>query len=247
MNTEELKHVRYLNSSDRALTVEFGNEISERMNHRVRAFCLLLEQSDIPGIVELVPTYRSVMIHYEPHIIRQGQLIASIRRIVEETPDIHLPESEIVDVPVYYGGESGPDLSVVASYHGISEQEVIRLHSRPHYLIYMLGFTPGFAYLGGMNSRIATPRLAVPRTSLPAGSVGIAGSQTGIYPMASPGGWQIIGQTPLVLYDHTREHPILFEAGQRIRFHPITREEYVKTAGYEPTPLAPQEIKEQNR
>lgn len=240
MNTEELKEVRYLNSSDRALTVEFGNEISEKMNRRVRAFCLLLENSNIPGIVELVPTYRSVMIHYEPHIILQKQLIASIRQIVEDTPDIHLPESEIVDVPVYYGGESGPDLAHVAKAHGITAEEVIRLHSKPHYLIYMLGFTPGFAYLGGMSEKIATPRLSVPRTSLPPGSVGIAGSQTGIYPMTSPGGWQIIGQTPLVLYDPTRDEPILFEAGQRIIFRPITRDEYIETAGREPYPLTEQ-------
>lgn len=227
--------VRYLHSSDRALTVEFGNEISEKIHHRIRAFCLLLQQSDIPGITEIVPTYRSVMVHYEPHIILYHELIDALEMLVEDTYELHLPESKLVEVPVYYGGNSGPDLETVARHNHLSTQEVIRIHTHPHYLIYMLGFTPGFAYMGGMDERIATPRLAVPRVKLPAGSVGIAGSQTGIYPIESPGGWQIIGQTPLVLYDHRREDPILFEAGQRIQFVPISREKYIEIKGEPPT------------
>ncbi|MBQ9942099.1 MAG: 5-oxoprolinase subunit PxpB [Christensenellaceae bacterium] len=234
--------VRYLHSSDRALTVEFGNEISEKIHHQIRAFCLLLQQSDIPGITEVVPTYRSVMVHYEPHVILYSELIARLEELVAGSYDMHLPESKIVEVPVYYGDKSGPDLARVARHNGLTEKQVIDIHTRPHYLIYMLGFTPGFAYMGGMDERIATPRLESPRVKLPAGSVGIAGSQTGIYPIESPGGWQIIGQTPLVLYDHKREDPILFEAGQRIRFVPITREEYIKIKGEPPTDFSESEI-----
>ena len=211
--------IRYLHSSDRALSVEFGNEISETIHNQIRAFCHLLKERRIPGITEIVPTYRSVMVHYEPDVIFYDALIAALEELV----------------PVYYGGASGPDLATVAAHNGLSESEVIRLHAAPRYLIYMLGFTPGFAYMGGMDARIATPRLSVPRVKLPAGSVGIAGSQTGIYPLESPGGWQIIGQTPLVLYDAHRETPILFEAGQRIQFVPISREEYCRIKGEPPT------------
>ena len=231
----DLGKIRYLHSSDRALTVEFGNEISEKINHQIRAFCLLLEQSDIPGITEVVPTYRSVMIHYEPHIILSDELISRLEKLVLTTGDFHLPESSIVEVPVYYGAESGPDLETVARHNHLSPDEVIRIHSKRHYLIYMLGFTPGFPYLGGMSEKIATPRLEVPRVRLPAGSVGIAGNQTGIYPMESPGGWQIIGQTPLKLYDSKREKPFLLEAGQRIRFLPISLQEYMAIKGEAPT------------
>ena len=231
--------IRYLHSSDRALSVEFGNEISETIHNPIRAFCHLLKERRIPGITEIVPTYCSVMVHYEPDVIFYDALIAALEELVQQTRDIRLPAGDIVEVPVYYGGASGPDLATVAAHNGLSESEVIRLHAAPRYLIYMLGFTPGFAYMGGMDARIATPRLSVPRVKLPAGSVGIAGSQTGIYPLESPGGWQIIGQTPLVLYDAHRETPILFEAGQRIQFVPISREEYCRIKGEPPTDFEP--------
>ena len=140
--------------------------------------------------------------------------------------EIEIPPSPVLEIPVLYGGEMGPDLPFVAEHAGLSEEEVIRIHSSTEYLIYMLGFTPGFTYLGGMSEKIATPRLKQPRVKIPAGSVGIAGTQTGVYPIDSPGGWQLIGRTPVKMYDPDRETPILPEAGQYIKFYPVTQEEY---------------------
>jgi len=214
-------------SSDRSVSVEFANEISVRINREIRAFMMLLGDAEILGIVEVVPTYRAVLIHYEPDVLPYDELIRHIYEIIEKTKDIDIPRSEVVEVPVCYGGEYGPDIATVAKNAGISEKKVIEIHTQPAYLIYMLGFTPGFAYMGGMNKKIATPRLSSPRVRLEAGSVGIAGEQTGIYPIASPGGWQIIGRTPLVLFDPKAENPFLFKAGQRVRFYPITEQEYL--------------------
>ena len=137
-------------------------------------------------------------------------------------------ESRIFEIPVCYGGEYGPDLQNIADLAGLTPEEVIKIHSSEDYLIYMLGFLPGFSYLGGLDERIHTPRLANPRIRIPAGSVGIGGSQTGIYPLDSPGGWQLLGMTPVKTYDPGREVPILFEAGDYIRFVPVTEEEYLK-------------------
>jgi len=214
-------------SSDRSVSVEFANEISVRINREIRAFMMLLGDAEILGIVEVVPTYRAVLIHYEPDVLPYDELIRHIYEIIEKTKDIDIPRSEVVEVPVCYGGEYGPDIATVAKNAGISEKKVIEIHTQPAYLIYMLGFTPGFAYMGGMNKKIATPRLSSPRVRLEAGSVGIAGEQTGIYPIASPGGWQLIGRTPLVLFDPKAENPFLFKAGQRVRFYPITEQEYL--------------------
>ena len=214
-------------SSDRSVSVEFANEISVRINREIRAFMMLLGDAEILGIVEIVPTYRAVLIHYEPDVLPYDELIRHIYEIIEKTKDIDIPRSEVVEVPVCYGGEFGPDIKTVADHAGISEKKVIEIHTQPAYLIYMLGFTPGFAYMGGMNKKIATPRLSTPRVRLEAGSVGIAGEQTGIYPIASPGGWQIIGRTPLVLFDPKAENPFLFKAGQRVRFYPITEQEFL--------------------
>ena len=213
-------------SSDRSVSVEFANEISVRINREIRAFMMLLGDAEILGIVEVVPTYRAVLIHYEPDVLPYNELITHIYEIVEKTRDISIPRSEVVEVPVCYGGEFGPDITTVAKHANITEKKVRDIHTEPAYLIYMLGFTPGFAYMGGMNKKIATPRLSVPRVRLEAGSVGIAGEQTGIYPIASPGGWQIIGRTPLTLFDPKAENPFLFKAGQRVKFYPISEKEF---------------------
>lgn len=220
-------NIRILLSSDRAVSVEFGNCIDEQINEKIRAFCMKLEERPIPGITEIVPTYRSVMIHYEPEVLPYDKLTALVKQMLKDSHEMQVPKGLLVRVPVCYGGQFGPDLSYVAAHHGISEEEVIRIHTAPEYLIYMLGFTPGFAYMGGMDEAIATPRLKTPRQLIPAGSVGIAGSQTGIYPIDSPGGWQLIGQTPLKLYDPHREEPILFAAGQRVQFYPVDEKKFM--------------------
>ncbi len=221
-----MQNVRFLLAGDTALSVEFGNEISETINARVRAFGIALDQSSIPGIVETVPTYRSLMIHYDPETILCEPLVARLRDLLDRLDQIPIPPSEVLEIPVLYGGEEGPDLDFVARHSNLTPREVIRIHTSADYLIYMLGFTPGFTYLGGMSQAIATPRLETPRVKIPAGSVGIAGTQTGVYPIDSPGGWQLIGRTPVRMYDPEREPPILPEAGKYIRFRSIDRREY---------------------
>ena len=223
--------VRFLIAGDSSLCAEFGNEISKEINAQIRAFNILLKESGIAGIVETIPTYRSLLIQYDPGVISYKSLEGKLKKLLARLDSVEIPPSEVLEVPVLYGGEEmGPDLKFVAENAKMSEEEVIKLHSEPEYLIYMLGFTPGFTYLGGLNDAIETPRLKTPRVKIPAGSVGIAGKQTGVYPIDSPGGWQLIGRTPLKMYDADREKPILPEAGQYIKFVPIDRAEFDRIA-----------------
>ncbi len=230
---------RILLAGDLALVVEFGNEISPACSEKVRRLNQSLRQKSIPGIVETVPTYRSLLIHYDPMRLSYRKLCRYIKASVSTAAGADGGRKKRIEIPVCYGGQYGEDLQAVAQHVGLSEEEVIRLHSSGDYLIYMMGFLPGFPYLGGMDPRLKTPRLSDPRTSIPAGSVGIGGEQTGIYPIASPGGWRLIGRTPLKLYDSKSEKPTLYQAGDYIRFHPIDEQEYlwierlVKSGQYE--------------
>ena len=217
---------RYLTSGDKGLVVEFGNEISEAVNKKVRNLYLAIHKSQISGIYEMIPTYRSLLIQYNPIEIEVNKLIEILVEIENSLDSIDLPKPRIIEIPTIYGGEFGEDLKFVSEHSGMSENEVIKIHSSVDYRIYMLGFSPGFPYLGGMSEKIETPRLKTPRTKIPAGSVGIAGKQTGIYPMESPGGWQLIGRTPLKLYNPKSETPIILQAGDYIRFVPIEKAEY---------------------
>jgi inhibitor of KinA len=216
---------RLLLAGDSAVVVEFGDEISQKVNRKVLSLADALGESALFGLGELVPTYRSLLVHYDPLHLSYAEVGAFISEALpkcEERPPL---ETRVVEVPVVYGGEFGPDIEFVAEHNGLSVQEVITLHSDAAYTVYMLGFTPGFAYLGGMSEAIATPRLETPRTLVPAGSVGIAGEQTGIYPIATPGGWRLIGRTPLELFDPEGDPPTLLRAGDKVRFVPISEEE----------------------
>lgn len=219
---------KYLPAGDSSIFMEFGNSISPVINAKIRNVIKGIESSSINGIKELLPTYRSIQIMYNPLEIGYDELITSLRELESSLPEGGGGDFRIVEIPTLYGGEYGPDLEFVAAHNNISVEEVIRIHTSTDYLLYMLGFTPGFSYLGGMSEKIATPRLKTPRTVIPAGSAGIAGSQTGIYPIDSPGGWQLIGRTPVKMYDPTAEPPILLKAGDYVRFVSITEEEYFK-------------------
>lgn len=224
-----MSDIRFLPAGDSAVAAEFGSEISEAVNRRVHAFAAALAAAAVPGVTELVPTYRSLMIHYDPRVIRYTPLTEILSGLLTgEEADGAALTREVLVIPVLYGGEAGPDIENVAKTNGLTEDEVIALHSGTDYRIYMLGFIPGFTYLGGMDPRLNTPRLATPRVKIPAGSVGIAGMQTGVYPVESPGGWQLIGRTPVRFYDADRTEPILPRAGRYIRFSPIGEEEYAR-------------------
>ncbi len=206
--------------------VIFGDEISYDINTKIRAFDEALMELQIDGIYETVPTYCALTIHYAPEVIRYEELYKQIKNLLAVDHKASRLSSIVMEIPVLYGGEYGPDLEYVAKHNYLSVEDVIRIHSEGDYLIYMLGFTPGFSYLGGMDKRISTPRLKKPRVLIPAGSVGIAGDQTGIYPIDSPGGWQLIGRSPVKLYDADREVPILLDAGMHVRFIPIDLADY---------------------
>ena len=223
-----MSEVRYLVAGDSAVCVEFGNEISPEINKKIRAFKIAVEKSDIPGMVETVPTYRSLLVHYHPEVIGFKALTEEFDKLMGSLSSIPIPPPTVIEIPVLYGGEMGPDIENVAEHNHKTVEEVIKIHTSEEYLIYMIGFIAGFPYLGGMSKEIATPRLKSPRVKIEGGSVGIAGEQTGIYPVASPGGWQLIGRTPLKLYDADREKPVLLEAGQYIKFAAVTEEEYKK-------------------
>lgn len=222
----DITYPRVLPAGDRALTVEFGNEIDEHINARLMAFIRVLSAEKIKGIDEYIPSFRSVLIHYNPCIISFEQMEEYIEKALKTPFHEASHKKRIVQIPVCYEGEYAPDIEFVAEHAGISVDEVIKIHTSKPYLIYMLGFQPGFPYLGGLDERIHTPRLASPRIKLEAGSVGIGGSQTGLYPMESPGGWQIIGRTPVRCYNPDKEHPIPYQAGEYIQFVPVSKEEY---------------------
>jgi inhibitor of KinA len=221
-------NVRMLNAGEQGLVVEFGDVIDAAVNARVHLLAKALMEERREGVLEVVPTYRSLFVNFNPLLIERQSLmqkIAELLSVLHTRPCIDNP-ARVIAIPVSYGGEFGPDIEFVAAHNGISIPDVIEIHSSASYLIYMLGFTPGFPYLGGMHERIATPRLDKPRVSIPAGSVGIGGRQTGIYPIESPGGWRLIGRTPLKVFDASAASPFLFAAGDYLQFNAISSKEY---------------------
>lgn len=212
---------------DLAVLLSFGNEINEKTNRQIQLFISKLEREKIKGIVEWVPAYTTLTIYYQPEMLAYESLKAELDR-VSRSPGQSLPDSPLVyEIPVCYGGDWGQDLAYVADYHGLDEQEVISLHANREYLIYMMGFMPGFPYLGGLPEKLAVPRLERPRQNVKCGAVGIGGSQTGIYPADVPSGWRIIGTTPVTLFSPEKEEPFLFSSGHYIKFVPINEEQFL--------------------
>lgn len=217
---------RYLPAGDRALSVEFGNRISEDLNKRVLQFDNLLREFCLPGVLETGPSYRALLVYYDPLIIEYEALVEQLRRWEAEIAPQVVETPRLVEIPCCYDPEMGFDLTAVGKRHGLTAQDVAQIHCSVQYITYFIGFAPGFPYLGGLPERIATPRLASPRDKIPAGSVGIGGSQCTIYSVESPGGFWILGRTPLRLYDPSVTQPVLLRAGDRIRFRPVDRTEY---------------------
>jgi inhibitor of KinA len=227
MTNEAYTSARYLPFGDSALLIEFGNIISLEVNRKVITLNEAALKAEVKGVEELVPTYRSLLVRYNPLKTTYEQLVFCIRDI-EKTLKESTTEVKIrkITIPVVYGGEYGLDLTYVAQFHGLSEEQVVRLHSEREYRVYMIGFVAGFPYLGEVADEIATPRLETPRLKVLAGSVGIAEKQTGIYPCEAPGGWQIIGRTPLKIFNPLQQPPALLKPGDNVKFKPISEKEF---------------------
>jgi KipI family sensor histidine kinase inhibitor len=231
---------RFQAASDRSLLVRFGDDISIETNEQVRRLLRLLEAEPIAHVRNLNPAYCSLLITFDALKLTHGEVEEILRGYLDRLGEVRLPESRLVEIPVCYGGELGPDLEDVAELHGIAPSDVIELHRAAGYIVYFLGFVPGFAYLGGLPEELATPRLVRPRRSVPAGSVGIAGKQTGVYPFDVPGGWRLIGRTPVKMFREVRDihsghsghnghngrEMSLLAMGDRVRFTAISRERF---------------------
>ncbi len=217
---------RIVAAGDSALVVEFDARIDPLINARAIALADAIQSAALGGVRDVVPTYRSVAVYFDPLRTDYEALVARVEREALAPRAESAPAREAIRIPVCYGGTFGPDLPSVAAFAGLSEQEVISAHAAGTYRVFMVGFVPGFAYMGIVDARIAMPRHATPRVRVPIGSVGIAGVQTGIYPAETPGGWQLIGRTPVKPFDPQRPQPFLVQAGDGVQFYAITSEEF---------------------
>ncbi|MFC2947287.1 5-oxoprolinase subunit PxpB [Virgibacillus sediminis] len=212
---------------DTAVKLSFSGKASVEMNRMIRQFCEELDAASITGLIEWVPAFDSVTIYYDPWQVGYEEFKGRMEEIAGKDLSGTRSMSRVVHIPVLYGGEAGPDLHRVAEHNRLKPEEVIRIHQHPEYLVYMLGFLPGFPYLGGLDQRIAAPRLPEPRPRIEPGSVGIAHEQTGVYPLESPGGWNLIGKTPLRLFDKQKgEEGFLFQAGDRVKFLSVSEQDF---------------------
>ena len=228
----EVDQVRVVSASDASILIEFGDGISESVNRSVYEFMDAVRQADVAAhVIEMIPAYRTLLVEYDFTSVTDGQMRAAMSDLLADTDFTGAAQDDgriekVIDIPVVYGGEHGPDLPDVASHAGLSEDEVVAIHSGSTYRVFMIGFAPGFPYLGGMDARISCPRLTTPRVRIPAGSVGIAETQTGIYPNVSAGGWRIIGRCPTKLFDVGNDPPSLLEPGAGVRFVPTDSAEF---------------------
>ena len=219
------KYPRILPCGDSAVTIEFGDEIDERINEQVIALERAVLQAKIPGVIECVPTYRSLLVHLDSATAEHAKLLAAFSRLAREA----LPQptrSRRWRIPAVYGGDYGEDLAALAGMRGISAEKAVELHSSSVYRVYMVGFMPGFTYLGGLDPRLATPRRRTPRTSIPGGTISIGGNQSAIGSTPSPSGWHVIGRTPVRCFHPGRNPAFLFEAGDEVEFEPVPAAEW---------------------
>ncbi|MFD2699272.1 5-oxoprolinase subunit PxpB [Paenibacillus shunpengii] len=254
MNPDQVKAIEpsIVSMGDSAILIEFDQRIDLDIHEQVRTCLIQLEAQAFPGMLECVPAFASITVHYDPIVVMRdtsgafkhepsydegpgpsGKYVSPSQRVrsyvaalIGKPTPLYREEPRSITIPVWYGGEAGPDLEEVSRHSGLSAEEVIREHTAPEYTVYMIGFSPGFPYLGGMKSSIAVPRRVTPRLQVPAGSVGIGGGQTGVYSQSTPGGWQIIGRTPLSLFNPMEKEPSLLQAGDRVKFRAITEKEY---------------------
>lgn len=213
-------------ASDQSLLIYFGDEITKPAHEQVRKLLRLLETEPVPGVRNLHPAYCSLLVKFDPLQWRHDQLETVLRQLFEQSEHLELPEPRHIEIPVCYGDEFGPDLSDVCAMRGLTASQAVELHASTEYLVYFLGFVPGFAYLGELPSQLVTPRLETPRRAVPAGSVAVAGKQTGVYPFSTPGGWRLIGRTTAPMFRANRADFNLLSIGDRVKFSPISREQF---------------------
>jgi KipI family sensor histidine kinase inhibitor len=218
-------NVRFLSLGDTALVVEFGDRVERVLSDRVLTLSTLVLEAKFPGVVETVPTFRSLTVHYDPLVTASASLIDSIGKLLHATSGV-AGQMKLWRVPACYAPAHAPDLAEVAERTGLAVDEVVRLHSSAAYHIYMMGFVPGFPYMGDLPQPLVLPRRTDPRTRVPAGSIAIATTLTAIYPLESPGGWHLIGSTPVRLFDATLPRPALFSPGDAVKFEPVTADEF---------------------
>lgn len=219
--------IKYFPLGDTAFIVRFGNEINVQTHNILKSCKKRIDEANIHGVISVIPSYTDLVVYYSPTEILYPHLLSELKNLCAGLEEISaFDKARMIKIPVCYGDGFGPDIEVVAKHNNITVDEVIRLHTSVKYLIYMLGFNPGFCYLGGLPDGIETPRKTVPAINIVAGSVGIAGKQTGIYPIDSPGGWQIIGKTPVKIFDIDRKPEVIFEYGDYIKFVPVSSEEF---------------------
>ena len=217
---------RFQYASDQSLMVYLGDSIDVPTHHRVLKLLRLLEAEPIAGVRNLHPAYNSVLIVFDPVIQDHAALERTLAQYLDRLDAVVLPEPRTVEIPVCYGGDYGPDLEELAAMHSMKAERVVEIHSSAAYLAYFVGFVPGFAYLGGLPGVLATPRLPAPRKRVPRGSVAIGGSHTGVYPFETPGGWRLIGRTPLEIFDAASVELSRLRIGDRVRFRPIAEQEF---------------------
>jgi len=226
MLPQELWYPRFQLASDCSLLVTFGDGISRKHHSDVVRLFELLRSEQNPAIRNIHPAYSSLLVSFDPLLVSPAEFEAFVRSLINRIDSVGSLPLRNVEIPVCYDSAFGPDLKSVAAHNNISIEEAIQLHSSPRYVVYFLGFAPGFPYLGELPARLVTPQLPTPRVKIPAGSVAIGGNQTGVYPVSTPGGWRIIGRTPLTLFQPDRKPPVLLQMGDTVQFKPITRKEF---------------------